>query len=370
MPLASSGKLADTLRPFDRTMPTWAERLDNTRALAFVDSCLRGVGQICFMNNPLSGTFILVALFLYTPWLGVATIIGVVSSTLSGSVLGFDRTLIRGGLFGFNGALVGAGFATFLSPEWATLVIVYIITGAAASTIVMAALSNMMIGSWGVSPVTLPFNIVTLGFLYAALNLARGHAGPLIAPRDVAAFATTNPGLRSTLDGSSSYDPLSLLNVIFRGISQLFLADSLIVGIVIIVGMAICSRIAAVAAIFGSAIGSATGLALGADGFTVYHGLWGYNSYVSAVAIAGIFVVLSVRAVLLSIACAIATAVLYASLSVALAPWGLFALTLPFCVATIGFLLIVAMSTKFRAIPLADISTPEGSLDVSAETSI
>ena len=45
------------------TMPGWAERADGNPLLAFVDSCLRGVGQVCFMNNPVTGLAILVAMF-------------------------------------------------------------------------------------------------------------------------------------------------------------------------------------------------------------------------------------------------------------------------------------------------------------------
>jgi hypothetical protein len=37
------------------------------RALAFCINCLRGVGQVFFMNNPLSGLVILAGLFVQSP---------------------------------------------------------------------------------------------------------------------------------------------------------------------------------------------------------------------------------------------------------------------------------------------------------------
>ena len=53
------------------TMPAFSERADGNPLLAFVDSCLRGVGQVCFMNNPVTGLAILVAMFVAEPWLGL-----------------------------------------------------------------------------------------------------------------------------------------------------------------------------------------------------------------------------------------------------------------------------------------------------------
>ena len=96
------------------TMPAFSEQADGNPLLAFIDSCLRGVGQVCFMNNPVTGLAILVAMFVAEPWLGFAGVLGVVVSTLAAIVIGMDRGAIRAGLFGFNGILVGAGLSLFL----------------------------------------------------------------------------------------------------------------------------------------------------------------------------------------------------------------------------------------------------------------
>ena len=71
------------------TMPEWAERADGSPGLAFVDSCLRGVGQVCFMNNPVTGLAILVAMAVGEVWLGFAGILGLVTSTGSRSSWGW-----------------------------------------------------------------------------------------------------------------------------------------------------------------------------------------------------------------------------------------------------------------------------------------
>ena len=43
-------------------MPEFSERARDNPLLDFVDSCLRGVGQVCFMNNPVTGLLILAAI--------------------------------------------------------------------------------------------------------------------------------------------------------------------------------------------------------------------------------------------------------------------------------------------------------------------
>jgi hypothetical protein len=57
--------------------------------LDFVDYNLRGVGQVVFMNNPITGLLILTGLWLTSAWLGFAATVGLVASTGTALVLGF-----------------------------------------------------------------------------------------------------------------------------------------------------------------------------------------------------------------------------------------------------------------------------------------
>ena len=255
--MSTSGASSSTLS-INGTMPGFAERVDDNPFLAFVDSCLRGIGQVCFMNNPVTGLAILVAMFVAEPWLGFAGALGLVVSTLSAIVIGMDRSAIRIGLFGFNGILVGAGLSLFLQPDWDGLVMVWIAVGAFFSTVLHAALAAVFVGAWKVPPFTLAFNFMTLLFLIGALNYANGRTGGLIAPADaqVTGGSVSNT-LRSAADTASANNIEGVLNAVFRGISQLFFANSIVAGIIIVVGLAVCSRIAAIFALVGSTVGMA-----------------------------------------------------------------------------------------------------------------
>jgi urea transporter len=348
------------LSAINGTMPGWAKRVEDNPLLDFIDSCLRGVGQVCFMNNPVTGLAILVAMFVGEAWLGFAGVVGLVVSTLSAVVIGMDRGAIRAGLFGFNGVLVGAGLSLFLAPDWDVLVIVWIVVASFFSTILHAALASVFISAWGVPPFTFAFNFITLIFLIGALNFANGRVGGLIAPGDaqVTGGSVSNT-LRSAADAASANNVEGVVNAIFRGISQLWFANSVVSGIIIIVGILVCSRIAAIFALVGSAAGMLTGLALGANGVAIYNGLWGFNSFDAALAVGGVFFVLTLRSGLLAVACAVLAALLFGAIASLFTPWGLPALTLPFVFATLAFVLLKDASTKLEPIAVADITTPE-----------
>lgn len=354
-PRSSAGPLG----MINSTMPDWQRRVESNPIGDFVDYCLRGVGQVVFMNNPITGLFIMAGIFVASAWLGVAATLGLLASTLTAIALGMDRALIRAGLFGFNGILVGAGLGLFLAPEWEALIMLWIVLVAAFSTILMATLAAVF-QVWKVPPFTLPFNFATLIFLVAGLQLAHAELGSLIAPSAAQVLGNdVDTALRSVAEASNANNIEGWANAIMRGIGQLFFANDVVAGILIVVGIAVCSRIAAVFALVGSAVGALTGLALGASGVAIYNGLWGFNSFDACLAIAGVFYVLSFRSAILGIGCAIATAVLFGAISAIFGPYGLPALTLPFCFGTLAFTLMKYTTTKLIPIEPADITTPE-----------
>ena len=83
-----------------------------------------------------------------------------------------------------------------------------------------------------------------------------------------------------------------------------------------------CSRIAAIFALVGSTVGMLTGLALGANGVAIYNGLWGFNSFDAALAVGGVFFVLTVRSGVLAVACAVLAALLFGAIALAVHPVG------------------------------------------------
>jgi urea transporter len=337
------------LRRMDGVMPRWSSWTQSRPVLDFLDYTLRGVGQVVFMNNPVTGLLILVGLWVAGAWLGLAATVGVLAATATAVLLGLDRDALRAGLFGFNGTLVGAGLATFLAPEFSVVVGAYVVLVAAASTVVTVALTRLLLPTVGLPPLTLPFNVVTLTFLLAAYSIASADPAPSTAPALPAPDSAVDTGV----------DLAGLAGGLFHGVGQVFLADNVVAGLLIVIGIAVCSRIGAGFALLGSAAGLGTALLLGGDGVAAQDGLWGYNAVLSAMAIGGVFSVLTWRSALLAVAAAVTASVVFVATGTALAPLGLPALTLPFCLATFAFLLLAGSSSHFDPVPATEVTTPE-----------
>ena len=85
--------------------------------LGFLDSVLRGVGQVMLQNNSYAGLLFLIGIFYNSALFGFAVLVGTVASTVTAMLLGVKRSNVREGLFGFNGALVAVALLYFLQPD-------------------------------------------------------------------------------------------------------------------------------------------------------------------------------------------------------------------------------------------------------------
>ena len=74
----------------------------------------RGVGQVMFQNNALSGLLMLAGILLNSWQMALLAIAGNVVSTLTACLSGYSREDIRNGLYGFNGTLVGIAIGVFM----------------------------------------------------------------------------------------------------------------------------------------------------------------------------------------------------------------------------------------------------------------
>ena len=74
----------------------------------------RGIGQVMFQNNALSGLFMLIGIFLNSWQMGILAVCGNIISTLTAHFSGYKYDDIKNGLYGFNGTLVGIAVGVFL----------------------------------------------------------------------------------------------------------------------------------------------------------------------------------------------------------------------------------------------------------------
>nr|WP_161976624.1 urea transporter [Kocuria rosea] len=335
------------------------ELSERSRALSVLDGTLRGVGQIFLMNNPLSGLLLVVAVASVSLWGALLFLGGSLVGTLTALLLGLPRELWRAGLYGFNGALVGILGAVFLAGDWNLRIAAFTLLAAALSTPVMHATIIVFVEKLGVPALSVTFGVLGVLLLLLAPAVAYGRANPaLIVPVERLAVAP-DPVLRSAATAGDVSIGEGLLNATLRGLSEVLLLDSLLAGLLVIIAIALCSPIAAGLAAAGSLTGALTAMVMGADGYEIYLGLWGYNGAVVAVALGGIALEAQWRSVALAIVGAGASALLFGALSEFLGPYGVIPLSLPLVMVIIGTALAAQGMSRVHDVAPADYSTAE-----------
>lgn len=258
---------------------------------------LRGVGQVVFCGNAVTGFIFLAAFYVNDVMAGCAATVGAVSSTAAAIALKYPRSDIDAGLYGFNGTLAGACLWTFLghAPQlW-----LYIVLAAMLSSMVFAIMKKppALRFTFQVPPATAPFVLVCWIFILAAPAL-----DPALDPG--LDLRTADPDLSipaSSQNLASEGMPLGMwLALLIKGVSQIFFTDSLAVGILILIGVALASPRGALLLAGGAFAGSLVATLLGADHHATEIGLYGFNAGLASIAVGQVFLRPDTRSALLA----------------------------------------------------------------------
>lgn len=301
---------------------------------------LRGVGQVFFCCNAVTGFIFLVALFIGGVTAGAAATVGVISSTVAAYLLGFSEDDIDAGLYGFNGTLVGPCLFLFLenSPQlW-----LYVILASILSSIVLAALMKIL-APYKIPASTSPFVLTCWMFLVAVYAFDSFSRGPVLPP----------PGTPSVVTDVAVIPAEMWFTALTKGVAEVMFADSVIVGILFLTGIAIVSIRGALMAIGGTVIGVVFPILLGANQGMIEMGLYSFNPVLTMMAVGWVFLKPDGRSAALAVLAGILTVVCQAGLASFLAPIGLPTLTFPF-VLTMWMFLFAAGMSKYWSEPAAE----------------
>ena len=290
------------------------------------DSILRGLGQVMFQNNSYAGLLFLAGIALNSLLFAAAALAGCATATLAAIALGADRTQVRAGMFGFNGALVGIALLYFLAPTpltWACVLL-----AAACSTVLMAAMLAAF-DVWKLPVLTAPFVFTALAFFLSAARFGRLETTGQLPTAGLPKLAAVEGVVTGTTIGEG----------LLTGIGQVFFQGSVLSGALFVAGLAVSSRRAAAAALAGSLAGLLVAWGMGAAEPAIRAGAFGFNSVLTAIALAGAFLAPGRMSMLYALAGAIVTPFVAAASAAALEPLGMPPMTLPFVLTTWMFLL-------------------------------
>ena len=309
----------------------WQSLCKSSGSLRFIDINLRGVGQVMFQDNPLSGALFLIAIAWGSysggdPQVAIAGLVAVIVGTLTAQWLRVDEESLHAGLYGFNAILVGLALATFLAPG--PLLWVYVLLGAAVSVVAKLATTSV-VKPWG-GALTFPFVLTTWLLLLATYGFSGLPGKALPSGNVVTALQPYQANPLQVID---------LVRGVILSISQVFLKASGISALFLLAGLAVNSFAAAAFAIVGSILAVLMAHLLGAESNLITSGLLGFSPVLTAIALGTVFYQPGGRVMIYAAVATVFTVIVQSALNVALRPFAIPALTAPFVLVTWLFLL-------------------------------
>lgn len=258
----------------------------------------RGIGQVMFQNNALSGLLMLAGIACNSLVLSLLALAGCWIGTLTAFWLGYSREDILDGLYGFNGTLVGIAIGVFMEISIPALVL--LVLGSALSTWVARGfrLQNLLPGF------TAPFTLV----VWLLLAFVRGFYPEWLSTSAAAG-----------VDMEADFIRAFSLNV-----GQVMFQDYWISGLFFLLAIFLNSRLAGAYTVLGAVVPLL--MFFWVDDYSSFNmGLFGYNGVLCAIALgdrSGKGLAWSVCSVLISV-----------GLQIAGMQMGLTTLTAPFVLA-------------------------------------
>ena len=234
-------------------------------------SILRGIGQIFFQENALTGACFALGIAVSSPLMAIGLVVGAAIGQATGRVLKFDGAEITSGIYGFNSALVGIGTLFFFQPGVLSLGLLVI------GCIIAAMVTWLMRRYLPFPTYTTPFIVTTWGLYFLGLSL----------------------GVAKVVQGDPSGE-VGILGSIAHGVSQVMFQANLWTALLFLVGIALNDWSHASWVVTGSTIGMLVGshhatlavrsldaetLATRALMENIALGLYGYNATLAAVAL-------------------------------------------------------------------------------------
>jgi len=309
-------------------------RTHTERLAAWRDEALSALGGVLFISRRRSGLFFLLALLSSPRHLGFG-LAGLLVARLVARWLFAGAADPRRPLALGAGLLSGAALATYLPPGPGAL---FLLPATAALAALLVAVTQPLLAARGLPVLALPFVAASLVGLASASVL---YHGPLPVPE-----------LQPLLDGLDTWErwlgrtlPLWVQEDL-RSFGSLLFLPSLVGSLLVLAGLLLGSRITALAMVAGGLLGTSllrliTGGAFHQEAF----GLTAFNGILTAAALCGIFLALSVRSLLYTALAVAASMLLATALVPVLHAAGLPVLALPFTLAVWLFLLPVRLGS-------------------------
>ncbi len=292
----------------------------------FKKAVLLSYSQIFFSYSQILGLLLLVLTF-FSPWIGIAGLLGVVLSNLLSYLFNYNKEHIQKGYLGFNSLLMGMEVAYFFKPSFATFILLFtLIISTLFLTIVLNHLFYLYLG---IPSLTLPFVLISIILYFATYN----YTGLTLRDSHELAFNSFN--------FLNAYPSVEMF---FKSLSIIFFQNRVEVGMIIALIMLFYSP----AMLFLSVVSFFAGLEfyslMGGSLIGVQNAFVGFNFIFSGIAVGGIFFVSSLSSYILMIFTVLITALVSSAIKTFVIFYGMPVFALPFNLVI--FMILIAFKQR------------------------
>jgi urea transporter len=229
---------------------------------------LNGCSQIFLQQHAVFGALVLLAIAIGAPDLLGGALLGGFAAALVARRRNYAQADIDAGLYSYNGVLLGLMLCNRFA--WSALLPLLIIASAGASSLVLERLMRGNRQRQWLPAFTAPF----VGLSWLVLSLLP---------------ATLTPPLQQAAASTPALDALGLGAALLKGVGQVIFLGEPLAGAILLFGLCLASRRAALWAVIGSAIGLAFALQQGWSSANGLNGLYGYNCVLVGVALSQVY---------------------------------------------------------------------------------
>ncbi|MDP1622405.1 MAG: urea transporter [Bacteroidales bacterium] len=310
---------------------------------SFLSSVLNSYSQIFFSNSKLF-SLILIAVSFFDLWAGVSGVIAVMTTNIVAYLIGFNRINIKKGYYGFNSLLVGLGLGVYYQPGTEFFIILGF---AALLTLFLTLLLEGVIGKYGLPFLSLSFLMGTWLVSLASRQFTTLH----VSERGI--YMTNEMFMLGGQQMVESYNWLTNLGIhesvrlYFTSLGAIFFQYHLFAGILIAVGLLICSRISFILSLVGFFSAYAYYNFIGANIHELSYSYIGFNFILTSIAIGGFFIIPSKWSFLWVILLTPLISIILTSTQAIFSIFQISVYSLPFNVVVLLFLYVLNFRERF-----------------------
>ncbi|MBU2650349.1 MAG: urea transporter [Bacteroidetes bacterium] len=254
---------------------------------AFLLSIGNSYSQVFFSHSRIFAVILLVVT-LFDINAGLAGLISVVISNLAAFFMGFNRFNIKAGYYGFNSLLVGLGLGVFYQPG---VEFYLILAFTAMFTLFITLMMEGVIGKYGLPYLSIPFLISLWMVTLAARSVTSLEIseGGIFSLNEMYAIGGIN--LVKIYEWFNNLNIPQSWVIYFRSLGAIFFQYHLFPGLIIAIGVLICSRISFLLSLVGFFSAYYFYRLIGADISELNYSYIGFNFILTAIAVGGFFII-------------------------------------------------------------------------------